>query len=343
MPRIETFDLARGFTVLCMPAVHSVLLYSSPSVHSSPFGLLLTFIAEGPGAPLLTFLMGASLPFARVGGSVVLKRTIFLLVAGYGLNLLKFVVPYWLGWLPDALLHDLGCDGEPATATSLFLLGDIFQFAAIAYPVLWLLHRLQLHPFLPSLIAFAIMIISPQVWDVKSSFVFVNRLLDLLGGHPPVTYFPVFPWICYPLFGLTVGRLIKRNSVGQVLTGCGWVGLPLLAVSCLFKSPVATEWPAFYRTQFAGSLFHLALVLCWLNFVQRCSPVLKDRFIGRLLKFCSRHITLFYILQWIIICWCLPIFGYGQLGLLASICSCIALTSFTLFITFLVRYVQRNL
>lgn len=59
--RNAALDVARGFIVFIMPAVHSVLLYSSPQVQSGWLGAILGFLAEGPGAQLFMLLMGLSL------------------------------------------------------------------------------------------------------------------------------------------------------------------------------------------------------------------------------------------------------------------------------------------
>ena len=106
--RIKSLDLARGFTVLCIPAVHSVLLYSQPSVRDTLSGQLLGFIAEGPGAQLFMTYMGISITLSeKLTWKVVFKRSGLFLLAGYGLNLLKFVLPLKLGLLPVAFKTDL--------------------------------------------------------------------------------------------------------------------------------------------------------------------------------------------------------------------------------------------
>ena len=64
MQRIQSLDLARGFTVLFMPSVHVVMLYSQPQVQQSLLGDILAFIAEGPGAQLFMLLMGVSFTFS---------------------------------------------------------------------------------------------------------------------------------------------------------------------------------------------------------------------------------------------------------------------------------------
>lgn len=58
--RIQSLDLARGFTVLFIAPIHAVLLFASPAVYSAAPIQFLKFIAEGPGAQLFMTLMGIS-------------------------------------------------------------------------------------------------------------------------------------------------------------------------------------------------------------------------------------------------------------------------------------------
>jgi len=52
---------------------------------------------------------------------------------------------------------------------------------------------------------------------VKTGFIFVDYILTLLGGHPPYVYFPVFPWIIYPLTGLSLGYYLKKFETSRVM------------------------------------------------------------------------------------------------------------------------------
>src|SRR5690242_13320705 len=98
MKRIASIDLARGFTVLFIPAIHSVMLYSTLQVHQSAYGRLLAFIAEWPGAQILMLLMGVSFALsAKVSNKKVLLKALILLFIGYLMNYSKFVLPIQTG------------------------------------------------------------------------------------------------------------------------------------------------------------------------------------------------------------------------------------------------------
>jgi hypothetical protein len=336
MQRITSFDHARGFTVFIMPAAHALLLFGDPAVHQSLLADIFRFLAEGPGAQLFMLLMGVSFSFSkRIRRNYVLKRTFYLLLAAYGLNFFKFIVPLGLSILPENLLSEFGLRNDLSAAQFFLLMGDILHFAGIAYMILYLVSRLKHSPIWAFLLAIAIMIISPFVWDVKPELIFVDQLTDLFTGHPPSTFFPVFPWLVYPLMGLTLGYLLKRNNPDYLIRKMGLTGFAFIVISIVFPATTTiTAWPSFYRTEPADTLFHLGFVLVWLSLVHWISKKVRINYFFRLFNFCSRHITIIYLIQWILICWCMAFTGYMQLNLTLTAGWMASVTAATLLLTY---------
>lgn len=337
--RIMSFDLARGFTVLCMPMIHVVMLYSTIPVQQSLLGDILGYIAEGPGAQLFMLLMGLSFTFSkRITKEYVFKRAFYLLIAAYLLSFFKFVVPLGLGLMPQNLLTELQLQSDFNTVKFFLLIGDILHFAAIAYLILFFITRTRYYPYIALVLAIAIMLVSPYVWDVKTEIVFVDQLITLFNGHPPQAFFPVFPWLVYPLCGLTLGYLLKHNNETYLLKKTGIIGIAIMIISfCFPATTIQTQWLPFYRTEPADTLFHLGFVLMWLGLFHLLSKKIPGNPIFRLLTFCSRHITTIYIIQWILICWSMCFTGYMQLPFWPSIIWMIDLTLATLVLTWLLK------
>jgi len=344
MQRIQSFDLARGFTVLMMPMIHVAMLYSRPEVQQSLLGDILGFIAEGPGAQLFMLLMGVSFTFSkRISKKYVFQRALYLLLAAYLLNFFKFIVPLGLGILPENLLAELELKNDFAALNFFLLIGDILHFAAIAYFVLFLIYKLKHYPYWSFAIAIAIMLISPYIWDLKTGLVFVDQLLLLFNGHPPATFFPVFPWLVYPLMGLTLGYLLKHTNHNYLLKKTGLAGLGLIIVSCFFPATqIIPEWLPFYRTEPADTLFHLGFVLLWLAIFHWLSKKIVTNPIFKLLTFCSRNITAIYIIQWILICWCMAFTGYLHLNMISTLLWMAGITSVTLLLTYALNNAYRK-
>lgn len=321
MQRIQSFDLARGFTVLCMPMIHIVMLYSSIPVQQSLLGDILGFIAEGPGAQLFMLLMGVSFTFSkRISKKYVLQRAFYLLIAAYGLNFLKFIVPLGLGLMPDNLLTELELKKDFKAFKFFFFIGDILHFAAIAYLILFFVTRSRHYPYISLLLAIAITFLSPYIWDMQTGITTIDQVLVLFNGHPPQTFFPVFPWMAYPLTGLILGYLLKRNDPAYIIKKSVVVGIAFIIISCTFPSTTTiTEWLSFYRTEPADTIFHLGFVFVWLGMFHWLRKKVKSNPVFTLLTFCSKNITLIYITQWILICWCMSFTGYLQLTLIQSV------------------------
>lgn len=344
MQRIKSLDLARGFTVLCIPAVHTVLLYAQPSVRHTLVGQLLRFIAEGPGAQLFMIYMGISITLStKLTWSRVAKKSLLLLMAGYSLNILKFVIPLKLGILPAALQQDLGVrqamDGLACDAAErLLLLGDILTFAAIALPITFLIYQLPRFSGFALATAVLVAALSPYAWDHSSCSSIGQYILNVLGGQPPTVFFPLFPWLVYPLVGLSIGYLLQRQ-MPQTFDFLALLGLLFILIGIVLArfEPVSNS---FYRTEPAGTAYHLGIVLLTLWGWHHLDRYVRPNYFFRVLQYCSQDITAIYLIQWPLIFWCLPIFGYQQLGYGATILTATLLTSLTIFLSLIANQLR---
>lgn len=318
--RILSLDLARGFTVMFIAPVHTMLLFSKVSVHQSWLGGIFRFISEGPGAQLFMLLMGISFALrGKKDSKLVLKRAFQILAIGYLLNVLKFGLPFLFGLLPEELLKYLEVDNDKNGFLQLVCTGDILQLAGISLIVLLICYRLFPYRFMYFIIAIATCFISPMVWDLKSNHVLFSSILQLIGGQPPRVFFPLFPWLVYPVFGMYVGCLIKGGIN---------IKIPKLWIATIMAGTVAIiiyhfihnyNEGSFYRTSPVDTLIHLLVVLVWLYAWHLISKWIPGNRFFILLCWLSKHITLIYFVQWIFIFWLLPVFGFQKLDFYGSV------------------------
>lgn len=313
MQRQLALDGARGFTVLFVPAIHTVMLYSQPYVHTTSLGYVLTFIAEGPGAQVFMTIMGIVFTFKNsYTHKQILKRSAILLLAGYLLNALKFILPFTLGALPMSVQHELQLT-PGKEYMQLLLMGDILQFAAIALLIIHVFYRLRNYWFWSVMVALLLIAAAPMLFDVDNHYP-----VELFSGNPPQVFFPVVSWIIYPLIGLSIGYGLKRRPE-KTVASCAIAGLTILAVGCVAlhwfprRSPIG-----FYRPYSIESLLHVSIVLLTLWVWYKLAPLIERTSFFDLLRFCSENITVIYLFQWILICWLLPFTGYQSMTLTES-------------------------
>ncbi len=338
MKRIISLHLARGFTVMMIAPIHTMMFYSDPGLYTSILGIIFRFIAEGPGAQLFMLLLGVNFAFKEsVSFQNVLKRSGSLLIAGYALNFFKFVLPYSAGCLPAGLKADLNFDRTLSPVLYLLSIGDILHFAAIALLMLYFITRFSSWQIVSVFAAAVVCICSPFCWDISAQNTLINYFLQLISGQPPQTFFPVFPWIVYPLAGLTIGWYLKNGKPGA-FDDIRNIGIILILVAkfteILYHPDVETS---FYRTYPAETIEHLAIVLltlyCWNWLSEHC----KNNQLFRILTWNSRNITLIYIIQWLVIASLLPFIPYKQLNMSATIGLMLLTTSVTNMLTVLVE------
>jgi len=330
MQQIRSLDLARGFTVFMIAPVHTMLLYSKPYVRETLLGKIFAFVAEGPGAQLFMIIMGILFALStQKSFNQNCKRALFLLLVGYALNITKFVLPHYFSWLPISLLHDLDIDSSQKDYIELLSIGDILQFAAFATIALHSIARIKYAEFVSLCLALAYCILSPYFWDIHFRNDALDYLSQLFGGAPPRVFFPFFPWIVYPLIGLSIGIFIKKSKDPQpafwVCRDVGWC----LIICATILTHILPIYPysSFYRTYPFDTLIHIGIVLVTLSLWQWIAQNVKPNNLFDVLTYLSQNITSIYIIQWILICWLLPLIGYQQLGTAGTLCA-IATTSF---------------
>ncbi|AYD47405.1 heparan-alpha-glucosaminide N-acetyltransferase domain-containing protein [Arachidicoccus soli] len=321
--RNATIDVARGFTVFIMPAVHSVLTYSTTAVQTSMLGKFLGFLAEGPGAELFMLLMGISIVLGKKKSPKEIGyRSLQLLGLAYLLNFFKIILPLCWHGIPMNVFTENQIPYDLQGWFLLFQMGDILQLAAIAYFVCSIIYR-QKRYFIWA-IGFGLFMnfITPFMWKIQVQNVFLQVPFHLICGMPPNAFFPAFPWIVYPLLGLGIGAFISSSNSKRFYSLLFLAGLVLVFIGKLIIPFEPIEWETdFYRLGPGGTLYHAGIAFMWLCLCYLSVKYIKGSWFFTLLTWLSKHITAVYCVQWIVIFWLSPLFSYHHLGLFGSLFS----------------------
>ncbi|AQQ69300.1 hypothetical protein Mag101_00925 [Microbulbifer agarilyticus] len=319
-PRIVAIDLMRGLAVMMMVCVHTLWMYADTATQSSSWlGQVVHFMGKGTAVFLLC--MGISMTLSRRSSSVaLLKRGLQVLALGFGMNALKFVVPISVFvTMPETFIQAYGWE-SPVTFGQLrylVLTGDILQLAGMSLLIIGLSKRLLSGIWAPMLAGLMVIVTSKVVAGWRPPWEQGHYVADLLFADHFHVYFPVFPWISFILFGMGLGRLLNSERSIRKLTlkrmlPAGVLLTALGATLCAYNFEY--HFADFFHLGPGGAIYLLGLTLLmfWLAHLL-CEKVDLSKAMP-LIRFCSRHVTSLYIIQWTLVCWGMGLVGFQALG-----------------------------
>lgn len=326
--RIAAIDIARGYTVLIMPMVHVFVVFGNADTHYSMPGRILSFFAEETGAPLFMFLMGLSAGLNRkTSPSVFCKRGLELMLLAFLLNFFKFVFPFLLGILPVCLLVDLGISTAETAVIGLLLIGDILHLASLSFFVFSISSLLGRYQWVIEIfVLLALLICASHGWPIRNTV----GIAAWIGGELPKAYFPLIPWLFYPLAGKLVSFVLL--TFARPFWMYGLAGVVLLYISSFHFLPHADLYH-YYKPGVAGLLYYTGCSLIWLLVCNCFSNVKLFHGLKENLRFLSRHITMVYFIQWLLIIWSVGLIGYRQQGLWSTLFIALLITTVTVLLT----------
>ncbi len=238
--RVLMIDYGRGLSVFFMIMVHTLWMYGTYETQfETNLGHAIHFIGMGTGMFLVS--MGFSFMISgRQTLSHAFKRGLILLGAGYLMNLLKFVLPIMIGFMPEDFITAYSWKSPlaPQQYMFLFLTGDILQMAGLSMMIMGVIRKYFTNKYVYLLFAAFFILatrilngIKPNFIEIDYSsfdFLFVNWspatyasfLIDycfnlFFSAKGVIVYFPVFPWISFMLVGMFFGRWYLEKDKNQ--------------------------------------------------------------------------------------------------------------------------------
>lgn len=213
--RYVSIDILRTFAIVLMVFVH--FLENLGGAVWTPAGF---------GAPIFTFLVGVSYRLWAVSQeaknktdeeitAISLRRAGFLFLLGFIFNATV--------WLPGDLFN---WDVLTLIGTGLFILTFIRNLP-LSVPVFMAGVAALMGPALRELTDY-------QDHWIDGYFDHDWSFGDILMGYLSTGYFPIFPWLTYPLVGYVVGSLMFPTDPEATppIRGCALIGLGLMTLSC---------------------------------------------------------------------------------------------------------------
>jgi uncharacterized membrane protein len=334
--RVRAFDLARGLAIVFMIGVHVLWHWGAPDTWTSPVGQAISFLGGPTAAPVFMFLMGASLAFSsRTSFGSLVVRGLWLLWLGYLLNVLRGVLPAYLGLTAGVISQE---QIAPFTLPWLLTTVDVHHMAGLSLIAFAGLARAARPGWTWLGIAAVVVLAGPFLRGLD----FGTPLLDapltpILGGAPNV-YYAVVPWIAFPLVGAAFGAVVARApDRARMFRWAALLGLGLCAagVALFAVTPPTFDVETYWRMPPSFFVAILGLVLVWLWV---CDLIVRHVRANRLFTFLygwSANVIAIYFTHWLVVGWGVGVFGFRSqplegalLGILVAIVATALLSRF---------------
>lgn len=314
--RILTIDVTRGLCGFLIPMAHTLLIFGTVyTQQESWLGQIVHFFGKWAGIFLLAMGFSYTLSKNRKPVSSI-KRGLRILGIGYLMNFLKFIIPGLLGLLPKNFIEAYGWT-PPLTLSNMFymlLTGDILQLAGVCLIFMGFIHKFsKKNKYITLAITLFILSTLEFIRGFRVNILAIDYIFDLLWGADWNVYFAVFPWFGYILVGMFFGYWYKEQENNQKFI------FKMMLLSGIILTCIG-GFLCFYDYEFhMRDYFHLGiggfiyllgynLIVFWL--MNTLISLAKPNKFFNFLVYCSKRITVMYVIQWTLICWGMVFFGF---------------------------------
>lgn len=296
MKRLPLPDLLKGFAVFLIVPVHILELFIDYSGRESLFGKILLFLGGPVAVPVFMIIMGYFMAKNKKPLPTNILRGLKVFAVGFllniGLNFHLLLKIKFSGWNYDPLEYIFGV--------------DILYFAGIALIVLSFLKLIKRRR---AWIAYSLFFVVIGLTGFLNNHLMLterNYLVPFIAGDYSWSYFPLFPWLAYPLLGFgfafseeKIFGFIRAQKIvsGVIITVIA--GLVVYSSKSGFSTTIYL--PAYYHHTFWFSLWVIGVVTLWVLSIRFLILKFPETLVGNFLMWLGKNITAFYVVQWLII------------------------------------------
>ncbi|MGZ3863280.1 MAG: heparan-alpha-glucosaminide N-acetyltransferase domain-containing protein [Bacteroidia bacterium] len=293
--RSHTADLMKGIAVLLMIQVHILELFADNSILKSNAGKILMFLGGPPVAPVFAFILGFYIAASQKTTLQLIIRAGKVLGLGLILNIalnLNLIISVNKGiYNIDLLPYIFGFDILPFAGFSIFIMALLREI-------------LKKNILIPIVLIIAVSLLGHYLLNFIPERPLFKYVTSVFYGSCSWSYFPLFPWLAYPLSGFVLYR-IKESETLPSDRQQGKLAMMILFIAILaftFKNAVlvSSDLDKYYHH---GLIFFL-WVMIFLSVYGLLASETAKRFgentFLKYLKWLGKNVTVIYIIQWII-------------------------------------------
>ena len=295
MKRFPLPDLLKGLAAFLMVQVHITELFIVQAGQDCLAGRISLFLGGPFAAIVFMIVMGYFIAKNKKTPGSNMLRGIRIFILGFllniGLNLNLLLKIQFSGWQFDPLKYIFGVD-------ILFLAG----LSIIILACLKFLGKAQIWT------AFILFFVVLGLSDYLNGICFALNhyyLLPFVAGNYTWSYFPLFPWLAYPLLGFIFAyteEKIKQFSMDHnTITYIFTLSVAILVIVFFHQGfNITIDLPAYYHHTFNYAIWAIGLTILWILLLYILMSI-PDNIIFRFLCWIGSNITTFFIFQWLIL------------------------------------------
>jgi hypothetical protein len=278
-----------------MMQVHILELFAPGAVRASHAGKILMFLGGPPVAAVFMIILGFFAGQSKNAKQLCL-RGLKLFLLGMLLN-----VAMNLNLIISSLFGRFQVDIFP------YLFGvDILHLAGLALIFIGLTKKILERSVALTLAITLVIAFAGALHFHFNSNIFLKYFLSFLQGASSWSYFPLLPWLAYPLTGFILSRLFQRGSEISSPDAKAKLAMLLGLVVFLgftFRDAVRTsaDLSKYYHHGIVFFLWTLVFLGGYVLFVKEIHDRFREWMIVRYLKWLGRYVTVAYVIQWILI------------------------------------------
>jgi hypothetical protein len=294
--RIAIADILKGIAVVRMVLVHLIDVFAIEAISTNPVVKLMLFLVGPPGAALFMVIMGYFIAKSANPFSISCRRGLKLIWWGLLLNIglnLNLLVSIFMG----------KSDINPWP----YIFGvDILFLAGISLIILALFKKLSLIKPIYLVILILVSVTLGSLLPVyQGGHLWINYLLAFAYGNVSWAYFPLLPWLAYPVAG-SLFYLLEQRFGFSSFTPKGLIYLAvahfvIIAITFSFGFKVVQLYKAYYNHGLAFALWMIAMVSFWAIVIRLISLNYEQLAFFRWFGWVGRRVTNFYVIQWLLI------------------------------------------
>lgn len=288
-------DIAKGIAVIFMIQVHLTELFATTDFFSSFIGRLSLFFGGPPAAPVFMIIMGY---FALKSN----KNLIQMLIRGFSLILLGLFLNTLLN--ANALIH-IAFFGLEINPLHLIFGVDILFLAGFSIVVIAFFKKTPLQYWFVYFFIAIIIALSSDLIPIPEYGGYKQFLMAFVFGNVFWSYFPLIPWLAYPLLGCAFALLENtsyyRNFNKRFSVVFYIVAFILLSATAFIAIPKIVSLPAYYHHGVFLFMWISIFVALWIMLIKKIASLKFLRIPLGYLSWTGKNVTLFYFIQWIII------------------------------------------